>query len=213
MFLRRLLGCAINATVVSPLPTMLSVVPAGSEKHSKHSASLSDPEIVHVKPPSTSSFDTASASQRSARGSDLLNACQNAKTAASDDLNIHILLVEDSVVCSKMLQNKLERLGFAVDILDNGADAYSFLESGCFGYDILITDIFMPNRDGISLIGDIRNILKKSIPIIVLSGIPEFGKQALEQGADLFFEKGISVQQLAENIHELHRSNKKSSTL
>jgi len=60
-----------------------------------------------------------------------------------------ILLAEDEEAMRTYLARALEKAGYAVDSVDCGTAAIPLLESG--GYDLLLSDIVMPEMDGIEL--------------------------------------------------------------
>ena len=62
---------------------------------------------------------------------------------------IRILLAEDDQVMREYLTRALERSGYAVSAVDRGTAAIPLLESEHF--DLLLTDIVMPEMDGIEL--------------------------------------------------------------
>ncbi|MEH3159293.1 MAG: response regulator [Sphingomonas taxi] len=62
---------------------------------------------------------------------------------------IRILLAEDDQVMREYLTRALERAGYAVSAVDRGTAAIPLLESERF--DLLLTDIVMPEMDGIEL--------------------------------------------------------------
>lgn len=62
---------------------------------------------------------------------------------------IRILLAEDDDAMRLYLARALGRVGYEVATVDNGADAIPLLESERF--DLLLTDIVMPEMDGIEL--------------------------------------------------------------
>jgi len=62
---------------------------------------------------------------------------------------IRILLAEDDRVMREYLTRALERSGYAVSAVDRGTEAIPLLESQPF--DLLLTDIVMPEMDGIEL--------------------------------------------------------------
>ncbi|MFN3434582.1 MAG: cell cycle two-component system response regulator CpdR [Sphingomonas sp.] len=62
---------------------------------------------------------------------------------------IRILLAEDDTVMREYLTRALERAGYAVSAVDRGTAAIPLLESERF--DLLLTDIVMPEMDGIEL--------------------------------------------------------------
>ena len=62
---------------------------------------------------------------------------------------IRILLAEDDQVMREYLTRALERSGYAVSAVDRGTAALPLIESEHF--DLLLTDIVMPEMDGIEL--------------------------------------------------------------
>jgi two-component system cell cycle response regulator CpdR len=62
---------------------------------------------------------------------------------------IRILLAEDDRVMREYLTRALERSGYAVTAVDRGTEALPLLETERF--DLLLTDIVMPEMDGIEL--------------------------------------------------------------
>ena len=56
-----------------------------------------------------------------------------------------------------------------VNAFHDGKEAYNYIKSNINKFDILITELLLPNKDGISLINEVRN-LDKNKNIIVLSG-------------------------------------------
>jgi two-component system, cell cycle response regulator CpdR len=66
-----------------------------------------------------------------------------------DDAMFHILLAEDDEVMREYLTRALTRSGYRVTAVDRGTAALPLLESQRF--DLLLTDIVMPEMDGIEL--------------------------------------------------------------
>jgi two-component system cell cycle response regulator CpdR len=67
----------------------------------------------------------------------------------TDKAMIRILLAEDDQVMREYLTRALERAGYAVAAVDRGTAAIPLLETESF--DLLLTDIVMPEMDGIEL--------------------------------------------------------------
>ena len=67
----------------------------------------------------------------------------------TDKAMIRILLAEDDQVMREYLTRALERAGYAVSAVDRGTAAIPLLETESF--DLLLTDIVMPEMDGIEL--------------------------------------------------------------
>ena len=62
---------------------------------------------------------------------------------------IRILLAEDDDAMRQYLARALERAGYDVTAVDRGTEALPLIEAECF--DLLLTDIVMPEMDGIEL--------------------------------------------------------------
>ena len=67
----------------------------------------------------------------------------------SDDHKLRILLAEDDDAMRTYLERALVNAGYAVDSVDRGTDALPLLEAR--HYDLLLSDIVMPEMDGIEL--------------------------------------------------------------
>jgi chemosensory pili system protein ChpA (sensor histidine kinase/response regulator) len=84
-----------------------------------------------------------------------------------------VLIVDDSKVVRIMLERLLSEQGFRVTSAEDGVIALKKLQEGNF--QLVITDIEMPNLDGFGLIAKIKENLKTSfIPIIAMTGHSEF---------------------------------------
>lgn len=108
-----------------------------------------------------------------------------------------ILLVDDTVMLAKAIEDMLQMEGFRVAHAVNGEDALALLE--CGRYDLIVTDLRMPKMDGIEFIQRVRE--KKallSIPIIVLSAqaSDESKRESKRAGADLFLTKPFDEEEL-----------------
>ncbi|MGI8943991.1 MAG: cell cycle two-component system response regulator CpdR [Qipengyuania sp.] len=67
----------------------------------------------------------------------------------SDRFRANILLAEDDEAMRGYLERALTQAGFSVDAVDRGTAALPLLETG--DYDLLLSDIVMPEMDGIEL--------------------------------------------------------------
>lgn len=95
-----------------------------------------------------------------------------------------ILIVEDEDVLKRVLQEKFEREKFTVALVEDGDKA--FLAAQSFGPDLILLDIMLPKKDGLSVLEEIHADPEMSrIPIIVLSNLGEDEKikKALSLGA------------------------------
>jgi two-component system cell cycle response regulator CpdR len=80
---------------------------------------------------------------------------------------IRILLAEDDDVMRQYLTRALEKSGYAVTAVDRGTAAVPLLESQTF--DLLLTDIVMPEMDGIEL-AQRASILAPEMRVMFITG-------------------------------------------
>lgn len=79
-----------------------------------------------------------------------------------------VLVVEDSEVNQKIIFLMLHKAGILVDIAAHGKEAVQFLEEGRH-YDLVITDLQMPEMDGFQTAQYIRTKLGMTLPIIAMT--------------------------------------------
>jgi two-component system chemotaxis sensor kinase CheA len=102
-----------------------------------------------------------------------------------------VLVVEDSVTSRLLLKHILEDAGYAVDTAVDGLDALARLRTG--RYDVVVSDVEMPNMDGLALTASIRAAQATAeLPVILVTSLqtPEQREAGLRAGADAYFTKG-----------------------
>lgn len=102
-----------------------------------------------------------------------------------------VLVVEDSVTSRLLLKHILEGAGCSVDTAADGLEALSRLRS--VRYDVVVSDVEMPNMDGLALTAAIRaNPASAELPVILVTSLqtPEQREAGLRAGADAYFTKG-----------------------
>ena len=88
-----------------------------------------------------------------------------------------IMTVDDSATMRTMLNLTLTHAGYEVIEACDGDEALALLEAG--SVDLLVTDLNMPNMDGITLAGAVRKIPgSRFMPIIMLSSESEGDNKA-----------------------------------
>lgn len=88
-------------------------------------------------------------------------------------INKNILIVDDEENFRIMLMDLITATDHDYEILE-AADGKEAIDQLCtHDIDLIITDIEMPNMDGLALIQEIRQNMKLKIPIIVTSGDPK----------------------------------------
>lgn len=115
-----------------------------------------------------------------------------------------VLIVEDNIE----LQNEIqEALGewYRVYTANNGKEALEKLETND-ATDVIISDVMMPEMDGIEMCRHIKtNLTYSHIPIILLTAKTnlESKTEGMENGADVYMEKPFSIRQLHNQIENL----------
>ena len=102
-----------------------------------------------------------------------------------------VLVADDSGTVRQMLRRTLLRAGYRVSIAEHGAEAWNLLQVDAF--DLLVSDVDMPEMNGIELVEHVRGNSRLShTPIILLSykGREEDRRRGLEAGADAYVTKG-----------------------
>jgi len=110
----------------------------------------------------------------------------------------HILVIDDDDMVRSFVSKALEMSGYTVSLATNGFEAMVIFKK--FKLDGIITDLLMPERDGIETILEIRRHAP-NIPIVAISGgfnsmSSVYLKTAEHLGADEVLSKPFSVEQL-----------------
>jgi two-component system chemotaxis response regulator CheY len=116
-----------------------------------------------------------------------------------------LFLVDDSATMLMSLRNGLELAGFDVDTAGDGLEALNKLKGG-LKPDLMITDINMPNMDGIQLIQGTRNLSQfRFMPIVVLSTETQQGKreEAKKLGATGWMVKPVTGADLLKVVKQM----------
>jgi len=112
----------------------------------------------------------------------------------------HILIVEDNPVNQLLARRILEKLGFQVEIVNNGVEAIHILEITVF--DIVLMDAQMPKMDGIEATGIIRNpkskVINHQVPIIAMTAHAMKGdrERFIAAGMNDYIAKPFRMEQL-----------------
>jgi DNA-binding response OmpR family regulator len=114
---------------------------------------------------------------------------------------VHILLVEDDDRICAALRPALHRHGMSTTRLDRGRDVLNHLE----GVDVVLLDLGLPDRDGMDVCRDIREV--SEVPVLVVTARGEIDDRilGLHSGADDYLVKPYDVGELVARIHAVHR--------
>lgn len=122
----------------------------------------------------------------------------------ANGLKPSVLVVDDHPQNRQLLHSLLAPMGFVITEAVDGLDAQSKFEQSAF--DLVITDLVMPNMDGFELVSWIRQThSEKSLPIIVASASAFHDDQvrSLSVGANSFISKPIDPFELLGRIAKL----------
>jgi two-component system KDP operon response regulator KdpE len=110
----------------------------------------------------------------------------------------HILVVDDETQITRVLRTTLGAHGYEVRVANDGETALEIARD--FTPDLVITDLAMPNMNGIELCRKLRQA--SQVPIIVLSvrGEERSKVEALDSGADDYITKPFSTAELLARI-------------
>lgn len=115
-----------------------------------------------------------------------------------------ILLVEDDAPYSKILSYILENSGYIVECAGNGAEAIKM--TGHKQYDLIITDILMPQTSGLDLLTHIRSGSGSAhTKVLVLSVLSNdyYWAESLSRGADEYIKKPVKAKELVQAVRRL----------
>lgn len=117
---------------------------------------------------------------------------------------MRVILVEDNLSLAKGIENALKDLGHAVDHLDDGLDADTFLPRQ--SADVAIIDINLPRLSGIEIIRRLR-ARGDTIPVLVLTAHGKTSErvEGLDAGADDYLIKPFDMEELIARLRALSR--------
>jgi PAS domain S-box-containing protein len=115
-----------------------------------------------------------------------------------------ILFVDDEEVLANLGKSILERCGYTVTVETDSRKALELFQCESDKYDLILTDMNMPQMDGLALIRECRKI-RPEVPVILYTGYSERvdRDQALARGVDEFLQKPMQRQELIESIERV----------
>lgn len=119
-----------------------------------------------------------------------------------------ILIIEDNEDLRMLIAESLSD-EFQVMQAGDGVESLKLIEHTDF--DLIISDIMMPNKDGISLCNDIKGDMNTShIPVILLTAKTSLESkiEGVDSGADLYFEKPVDLTYLKLSIQNIFRNRR-----
>ena len=104
--------------------------------------------------------------------------------------DIHIAIVDDETMILDVFSGLLKRAEFNAACFSSPDDALESFRRHPQKYDLLITDIYMPDGDGIVFASEVRKIVP-NLPIMFMTGnaSPDVRERAIALGRVEFLEK------------------------
>jgi two-component system, chemotaxis family, chemotaxis protein CheY len=112
-------------------------------------------------------------------------------------MNYQVLVVDDSATVRKFVSVSLGMQGFSVVTACDGMDALEKLPTAKF--DLIITDLNMPNMDGFGLIRALReNAEYKEVPVVILTSLNDEANKELgaQLGVRSYLIKPFSLEKI-----------------
>jgi len=115
-----------------------------------------------------------------------------------------ILVVEDEKKLAEFIRKGLEEHSFTVTVSHNGNEAYALARTEAF--DLIVLDIMLPGRDGISILKNLRE-RKNTVPVILVTARAEKGErvEGLNLGADDYIAKPFYMDELLARVQAVLR--------
>lgn len=132
-------------------------------------------------------------------------------TQLSEEIPLHILIVEDSLTSQLVIKELLEQLGYVPDIASNGKEAIEAMYSK--KYDLIFMDEHMPIMDGLEATSEIRKNFGNQTIIVALTGsdLEEDKKKYLAIGMNDSITKPLSVSCVKNIIYKFGKIDKNTS--
>lgn len=112
-------------------------------------------------------------------------------------LAVEILFVDDDPNQREMYQRRLERKGYQVEVAGSADAAVERLRQ--WRPMVIVLDIAMPGRDGLSALQEFLDI-DPSVPVIINTAYPGYAENFLSWAADAYIEKSADLEPLVEAI-------------
>ncbi len=128
----------------------------------------------------------------------ITNSIHGLDTKFAQKYPLQILLAEDNLVNQKVAMRLLGRLGYKIDVANNGLEAIAMLRSRT--YDLVFMDIQMPIMDGFEATAKILEewnfALRPRIVAMTANAMPKDREQCLAAGMDDYLSKPITIEYL-----------------
>jgi EAL domain-containing protein (putative c-di-GMP-specific phosphodiesterase class I) len=129
-----------------------------------------------------------------------------------------ILVIDDDELMLQSYVRSLGRLGYSVDKAGNGREAIERFRTSAF--DVVITDLAMPDMDGLMFLREVRRF-DLDVPVLIVTGAPSLDSaiEAVQYGAFRYIMKPVETEALADalaravRLHEMARLRRRALSL
>ena len=117
---------------------------------------------------------------------------------------MRILVVEDSPRLQRSLGTALRKSGYAVDVAGDGEEGLWLAQE--HAYDVVVLDLMLPKRDGLSVLAELRRA-GKTVHVLLLTARDTVDDcvQGLQAGADDYLVKPFALEELLARVQALCR--------
>jgi CheY-like chemotaxis protein len=128
--------------------------------------------------------------------------------------NERILFVDDEQALAEIGKKSLEHLGYRVETRTSSVEALKLFQKSADSFDLIITDMTMPEMTGERLAGEVMKI-RADIPVIICSGYSDedLVNRASQIGINAFLMKPLVIRDLANAIREVLGKANSTGTL
>lgn len=124
-----------------------------------------------------------------------------AEGTAFEGTNGHVVVIDDEELVRRFAVKALGRMGYKVSECVDGADGVRFYRDNHNNVDLVITDMIMPNMDGMTAFREMKKI-NPSVRVILTSGysVDDEVSGCLAEGASAFLAKPYQLMDLIQIV-------------
>lgn len=129
---------------------------------------------------------------------------ESLQTLSPPSRTMRLLIIEDDRESADYLAKAFREVGHVADLAADGEEGLSLAETG--DYDVLVIDRMLPKRDGLSVIGSLREHGNRT-PVLILSALGQVDDRikGLRAGGDDYLPKPYSFAELLARVEVLSR--------
>jgi len=115
----------------------------------------------------------------------------------------YVMVVDDEIAIGDLIKRMLENFGYQTEVYNSGLDAFEAFKDNPNKFDLLITDLTMPQMTGFDLADQIHKI-KEQLPVIIMTGFGDSITKATKEryGVKQVLVKPVAIEQLTTAIRK-----------